>query len=186
MRDLATARLLIRAFVPADLNAFAALMQASFDGPRDGDADRDEVAYYALAERVLSRLHQPPYGDRAIVWKETGALIGSVGFVPCLEPFEQLPMFGGVEGAKFSTEMGLFYAVLPEYRGRGIASEAAAAMARFAFEELHLRRLVATTGHGNAASAAVMQRIGMTVQANPWPTPWWFQVVGVLEAPVRL
>jgi len=27
----------------------------------------------------------------------------------------------------------------------------------------------------------VMRRIGMKVQHNPWPTPPWFQVVGVLE-----
>jgi hypothetical protein len=44
-----------------------------------------------------------------------------------------------------------------------------------------LRRVVATTWYDNAASTAVMRRIGMTVQHNPWPTPPWFQVVGALE-----
>ena len=135
-----------------------------------------------LGERVLAQLRQPPYGDRAMVLKETGRLIGSVGFVPCLAPFGQLPFFGRVEGARFSPEVGLFYAVLPEHRGRGLASEAAAAMARFAFDHLNLRRIVATTEYDNTASAAVMRRIGMTVQHNPWPTPPWFQVVGILEA----
>ncbi len=31
--------------------------------------------------------------------------------------------------------------------------------------------------------AAVMQRLGMTVQRNPDPGPPWFQVVGILENP---
>lgn len=181
MRELETSRLLIRSFTTNDLDAFSRLMDASFDRPSHLEAYREQVTYYMLAERVTARLHQPPYGDRAMVLKETGMLIGSVGLVPCLAPFGQLPSFGGVEGSKFSPEVGLFYAVLPEHRGRGLASEAAAAMARFSFASLNLRRIVATTEYNNAPSVAVMRRIGMTVQHNPWPLPQWFQVVGVLE-----
>ena len=185
MRELETHRLRIRSLGTGDLDAFAALMNASFDGPSDPDAYRERVTYYTLGERVLAELHQPPYGDRAIVLKETGRLIGSVGLVPCLAPFGQLPCFGGVEGVRYSAEVGLFYAVLPDHRRRGFASEAAAAIARFAFDHLNVRRIVATAEYGNAASAAVMRRIGMTVHHNPWPTPPWFQVVGVLEAQAR-
>ncbi|HKV44411.1 MAG TPA: GNAT family N-acetyltransferase [bacterium] len=181
MRELETSRLLIRSFTTIDLDVFARLMDASFGGPTDLEHHRERVLYYVLAEKVAARLHQPPYGDRAIVLKDTGRLIGSVGFVPCLAPFGQLPSFGGGQGSKFSPEVGLFYAVLPEYRGRGMASEAAGAMIRFAFNHLNLRRIVATTEYDNAASAAVMRRIGMTIQHNPWPLPQWFQVVGVLE-----
>ena len=182
MRELETNRLVIRPLTTDDLDAFASLMHASFGGPSDPEAYRDRVTYYALGEAVLAQLHQPPYGDRAIVMKATGRLIGAVGFVPCLAPFGQLPFFGGIEDSKFSPEVGLFYAVLPEHRGRGVASEAAAAMARFAFEHLNVRRIVATTEYDNGASKAVMRRIGMTVQHNPWRTPQWFQVVGILEA----
>jgi len=165
-----------------DLGAFAKLMEASFDEPTDLKACRERLTYYTLGERVLAQLRQPPYGDRAMVLKVTRELIGSVGFVPCLAPFGQLPLFGRVEDAKYSPEIGLFYAVLPEHRNRGFASEAAAAMARFAFDHLNLRRIVATTEYDNAASIAVMRRIGMTIQHNPWPTPAWFQVAGILEA----
>ena len=182
MHELETNRLVIRSFTTDDLDAFAELMDASFGRQIDRDAYRERVTYYVLGERVLAQLRQPPYGDRAMILKETGMLIGSVGFVPCLAPFGQLPFFGRVAGAKSSPEVGLFYAVLPAHRGRGFASEAAAAMARFAFDHLNLQRIVATTDYENAASAAVMRRIGMTVQHNPWPTPPWFQVVGVLEA----
>jgi RimJ/RimL family protein N-acetyltransferase len=185
MRVLETNRLLIRPLAPDDIDAFATLMHESFGGPGDPDAYRARVTYYSIGDRVLEELHQPPYGDRAVVLKEAGALIGAVGFVPCLAPFGQLPCFGRIEGAKYSPEVGLFYAVASEHRRRGFAAEAAAVMARFAFDDLHLQRVVATTEYDNMASAAVMRRIGMTVEHNPWPTPWWFQVVGVLERPPR-
>jgi hypothetical protein len=55
-------------------------------------------------------------------------------------------------------------------------------MVRYAFDELNLRRIVATTEYDNTASVAVMRRIGMTIQHNPGPAPHWFQVVGILEA----
>ena len=41
----------------------------------------------------FARLHQPPYGERAVVLKPAGLLIGACGFVPCLDRFEQLPAF---------------------------------------------------------------------------------------------
>ena len=145
VRVLETSRLRIRSFTIDDLEAFARLMHLSFEGPSDAELYREQLSYYALAEKVLGQLRQPPYGDRAMVLKDTGRLIGAVGLVPSLGPFGQLPFFGAVEGSKFSPEVGLFYAVMPEHRGRGFAPEAAGAIARFAFDDLHLRRIVATT-----------------------------------------
>jgi hypothetical protein len=37
------------------------------------------------------------------------------------------------------------------------------------------------TEHTNAASQAVMRRLGMRMLENPHPEPGWLQVVGVLE-----
>ena len=181
MTDLETDRLLIRAFRADDLDHFAELMDDAFGTAASREARREQMAYYSLAEAVQARLRQPPYGDRAVVLKEGGALVGSVGFVPCLAPFGQLPCFGGVAGARYTPEVGLFWAVGSEYRGKGYATEAAAAMARFGFDELRLGRLVATTELDNLASIAVMRRLGMWVERNPFPTPNWFQAVGVLE-----
>jgi len=181
MRDLETTRLLIRSFGTADLDAYTRLLATSFDRPAGLDTLRDRLAYYELAERVLAELNQPPYGDRAVVLKETGQLIGAVGFVPSLGPFGRLPFFGGAAQAKFTPEVGLFWAVAPEYRRKGFATEAAGALVRYAFDQLSLRRVVATTEFGNTASVAVMRRIGMTIQHNPGSTPHWFQVVGILE-----
>src|SRR5436190_20256411 len=95
MRNLQTDRLLIRAFQPDDLLEFTALMDGAFGRGPSGDEYREQGAYYGLADVVQARLRQPPYGDRAVVLKGTGGLVGSVGFVPCLAPFGQLPSFGG-------------------------------------------------------------------------------------------
>jgi RimJ/RimL family protein N-acetyltransferase len=184
MRDLETDRVLIRAFRPDDLSAFAALMHTAFNTSPDPSAHREILTYHALADRVLAQLHQPPYGDRALVLKTSRTLVGAVGFVPCLAPFAQLPSRGAVPNARFTPELGLFWALAPDHRGLGLATEAARAMLRYAFDHLHAARVVATTDADNAPSIAVMRRLGMTVERNPFPTPAWFQTVGTLDAPL--
>jgi RimJ/RimL family protein N-acetyltransferase len=56
---------------------------------------------------------------------------------------------------------------------------------RHAFATLCLARIVATTEQDNLASAAVMRRIGMTVETNPFPEPGYFQTMGWLDAGAR-
>ena len=58
-------------------------------------------------------------------------------------------------------------------------------MVSYAFDELDLRRIVATTEHENFRSIAVMLRLGMTIERNPRAEPDWFQTVGVLVNPAR-
>jgi RimJ/RimL family protein N-acetyltransferase len=133
---------------------------------------------------ALARLYQPPYGERGIELKESGALIGAVGLVPCCGPFETLPTFRALlaepPSGLFTAEIGLFWAVSAAQRGRGYATEAARALTDFAFGALNLKRIVATTEYDNPASIAVMRHLGMIIDSNPHPTPEWFQVVGVL------
>lgn len=135
----------------------------------------------------LEALRQPPYGERAICLREGGGeLVGMVGVVPSMGPFAQLPGFGGVIGpaTRMRPEVGLYWAVAPERRGNGYATEAARAVIDHGFAELGLARIVATTERANLASIAVMRRLGMRVEQNPLPEPHWFQVVGWLDAPV--
>jgi hypothetical protein len=54
-------------------------------------------------------------------------------------------------------------------------------MIDYAFQQLRLKRIVATTTYDNAASMGVMQKVGMRIARNPYPDPPWLQVVGVLE-----
>ena len=54
-------------------------------------------------------------------------------------------------------------------------------MVAYAFAQLRLRRVVATTEHDNARSISVMRRLGMRIERNPLPEPAWFQSVGILD-----
>ncbi len=54
-------------------------------------------------------------------------------------------------------------------------------MIDYAFTELKLRRIVATTTYDNVPSIGVMQKVGMRIEKNPFADPPWLQVVGILE-----
>jgi ribosomal-protein-alanine N-acetyltransferase len=192
MPVLETAHLRIRPFVMEDLDEVHRLLDVEL-----GNADLGTEETEALAERAewlrwtvlnyvqLAKLRQPPYGDRAVILKSSGQLIGACGFVPCLSAFEQLPGFGCQDKQEgpglHSSELGLFYAISPAQQRRGYGAEAAQALVAYAFRHLQLRRVVATTTFDNVTSIAVMRKLGMRIVRNPRPDPPWLQVVGFLE-----
>jgi RimJ/RimL family protein N-acetyltransferase len=192
MPILETNRLFVRPFVMADLQDAHRLFDIELRDADLGSEKMDTLAeraewlqWAALNGRQLAMLNQPPYGDRAIVLKDSDQFIGSCGFVPCLNAFEQLAVF--TEGAPssrqslYTPEFGLFYALSPAYRRRGYTTEAVQAMIDYAFRELHLKRILAETNYDNLASMGVMRKLGMRIEKNPLPEPPWLQVVGVLE-----
>lgn len=219
MPALTTHRLIIRPFVMDDFDDVHTLLDIEMNA-----ADLHTEKARSLAERAqwlqwsmlnhlqLARLHQPPYGDRAVQLKATGELVGACGYVPLLAPFEQIPYFAGngnghhfagagPKGAgstgtgqrpgpttaiKYTPEIGLFYAISQRHQAQGYATEAAEALVGYAFEYLHLKRIIATTDYDNPASMAVMKKLGMRIERNPCPEPIWMQIVGVLENPANL
>jgi RimJ/RimL family protein N-acetyltransferase len=184
---LTTNRLLIRPLAVADLDAVQHLY-TTIDSVESAGATRAELQRWlewtALSYGELARLHQPPYGDRAIILQQSGQLIGVCGFVPCLNEFSRLPSFRGIapEGLN-STEFGLYWAVAPAHQRRGYATEAGRALIDYALGQLRLDRIVATTEEQNVASIGVMKKLGMRIERNPYPDPPWLQVVGVLSHP---
>jgi RimJ/RimL family protein N-acetyltransferase len=120
-----------------------------------------------------------------LVLRTSGGVIGTVGFVPCQDAFEQVPeLCGGQTMSGFTTpEFGLYWAIDRAYQRQGYATEAAQAMVEYAFEKLHLKRIIATTEHENLASQAVMRKLGMHIVRNPSPEPPWLQVVGIIYHP---
>ena len=187
MPVLETERLLIRPLAASDFEPVCDLFTAiGWDDPSISTAEQRErrkswLDWSIRNEEELARLHQPPYGDRAIVACEDERFIGLVGFVPRIEPFAQLPSFGATQNAKATAETGLFWAIHPKKQRRGYAAEAAQALIGFAFRTLKLGRVVAGTEHDNAASQGVMRKLGMRLESNPYPDPPWFQVCGILE-----
>ena len=186
---LETPRLVVRPFIPEDLHAVHRIMELAFgDGTKIDDPAalaerRSWLEWSILSQEWFPKLHQPPYGERAIVLRATGSLLGAVGLVPCLDVYEQLPGFGAVAPAssRATPEVGLFWAIDPEQQRQGYASEAARALIEHAFTQLRLKRIIATTEHDNLASQAVMRKLGMRLERNPHPEPHWLQMVGVLE-----
>jgi RimJ/RimL family protein N-acetyltransferase len=173
---------------------------------------REWLEWSRLSAEWLPKMFQPPYGDRAVVLKSSNEVIGAVGLVPCFDVFEQIPGLSrgfpstGIEASAGVlreqddrlkpqlpteerpstyrvTEMGLFWAIDPDHQRQGYATEAAQALIDFAFQQLRVKRLIATTEYDNAASIGVMRKLGITIAQNPFPEPSWLQVVGILQHP---
>ena len=184
---LETARLKIRPFLPTDLPQLFPIKQAiGWVNPhktieQQRAAEADYLNWSVLNHRHLAQLGQPPYGDRAVILKENDQLIGSVGLVPCVDVYGQLPSLGGQQNCLATAEVGLLWLIHPAHQGQGYATEAMQPLINYAFGTMRLNRLIATTEHVNLASQAVMRKLGMVVEHNPFPDPPWLQVVGILE-----
>ncbi len=85
--------------------------------------------------------------DWAVIDRESGKMIGTCGFAR-------------IDTVNRAGELG--YVLNPEYRGRGIALEAAREVIRFGFEELGLHRIEARFMEGNEPSRRVMEKLGMS------------------------
>jgi [ribosomal protein S5]-alanine N-acetyltransferase len=193
MPVLDTSRLLIRPLVMVDMESVYQLVDvdlADIEIGTEGSLSREErrrwLEWSVLNYEALASMHQPPYGDRGVILRETGELIGLCGYVPAFGPFDQLPSFGGDgQGASsprlFTPEIGLYWAIAPMRQRQGFATEAARALIDYGFAELRLKRIIATTTYDNQASISVMRKAGMRVERNPLAEPGWFQIVGVLE-----
>jgi ribosomal-protein-alanine N-acetyltransferase len=89
--------------------------------------------------------HDPDFGPQAILDHEQRELLGSAGFT------------GGPD-ADGTIELG--YEVAPDHRRLGYATEAAAALTRWAFTQPGVLRVIAATDADNPASIRVLERIG--------------------------
>lgn len=193
MPVLESERLTIRRFVLSDLPAVHQIYaDAGWLDPQLTEAEtlaqrRRWLEWTVRNYDALAELYQPPYGDYAIVLKREDRVIGGVGLVQCSGPYGRLPYYRQhnltPDDGLNMPEFGLFWALLNAYRGQGYATEAAQAVIDYAFVQLQVKRIIATTDYDNAASSGVMRKLGMYIQHNPQPEPAWLQVVGVLENP---
>lgn len=143
-----TARLLIRPYQPYDLGAYLAFML-------DDEATRylNFTAQQRTAEgaRQLFQIVLASYGGEepicalVIARKETNEFIGSCGLAPLKESSAEC-----------------YYSLLPQYQGRGYATEAIKALLDYAFGELGLSEIMAYASEENIPSIHVAQRLGMT------------------------
>jgi RimJ/RimL family protein N-acetyltransferase len=107
-------------------------------------------------ERWMQRniRHQDRYGYGlfSVILRSEGLLIGDCGL-------ENMEVDGDQE-----TELG--YDFRSDYWNQGFATEAASAVRDYAFDVLHLPRLISFIRVGNAASRRVSEKIGMRLVAE--------------------
>lgn len=185
---LETERLRIRPYVHDDLDNIHKLnVQIGWVDENETSAEQREHRRRYLEWNIenywaLTDLRQRPTGDRLIELKDSGEFVGTCGITNIWLPMAQLPSFGSQENSSMQAEVSLMWAVLPELWGNGYAPEAAQALIDVLFEQANLKRMIATTEYDNLASQRVMEKVGMRVEKNPFPDPFWFKVVGIIEA----
>lgn len=101
-------------------------------------------------ERIEAGIEARGWGLWALELPGEAPFIGFVGLQPAPD---ELPFAPAVE---------IGWRLAGAFWGRGLASEAARAAMRFAFEEAALEGLVSFTTRSNRRSLRVMERIGMT------------------------
>ena len=189
MKPIVTERLIIREFRPNDLGEIYRILdvELKFIDSLEQDssiAQRKKWLEWTIQSYEQNRmLLNPPYGDNAIVIKDTFELVGSCGLVPVLAPLGLIPYYRYIAEADESEynypEIGIFFAISSHYQCRGFAYEAANAMIKHAFTKLKLKRVVGITTMYNNPSIAVLKRLGMRIETVT--DHKWMQVVGILE-----
>jgi ribosomal-protein-alanine N-acetyltransferase len=146
MPTVQTARLRLRPFTPADLDALAAI----YGDPdvmrymRTGHpAPRERVQF--VIDYYIRYWQEHPFGLWAVERQADGALIGQCGLFH-------------LDG---TPEVEVAYLLAKAAWGRGFATEAAAAGLRYGFETADLDRIVAVVRPQNIASQRVLAKIGL-------------------------
>jgi RimJ/RimL family protein N-acetyltransferase len=157
---LRTSRLTLRPYVTDDLDGVLDIqsrpevMRYLRSGPRDRGEVREWLHRRIEATATATATAPDSEGDSmslAVVLPETGAIIGNVVLFTRSREHRQ-------------GEVG--YVFHPDHGGQGYATEAAEAMLRLGFEELGLHRIAGRLDARNAASARVLERLGMRREAR--------------------
>ncbi len=148
---LETKRLTLRHLEMGDLDALYRLyrdpqIRAHFpDGTRTFAETKEELEWF------LHGNHTPPeLGLWATLDRNTGSFLGRCGLLPWI-----------IDG---QPEVELAYLIDKSRWGEGLATEAARGIIEHARTELQLKRLICLIMPGNAASAAVATKVGMTLE----------------------
>ncbi len=147
--ELTTERLLLRRWLPADADAFAALNA----DPRVMEflpAPLSRSQSDALLSSIQTHFHDHGFGLWAVQISTLVPFIGCVGL--------SVPRFA----AHFTPCVEVAWRLAADYWGHGYATEAARAALTFAFEHARLPEIVSFTVPQNIRSIGVMKRLGMT------------------------
>jgi len=151
--EIETERLLLREYREEDwvqVHEYCKLPEVSrymIWGPNLEDNTREFIGQSIVHQNKTPRQQY----EMAAVLKETGAVIGGIGM--------RLK-----SDRKKDADLGYCYS--PAVWGKGIGTEAAAAMIKFGFQSFGLHRIWATCDVENLGSAGIMRKCGMTPEAH--------------------
>ncbi len=157
---LETTRLRLRHFTDADLALFMAYRNdpevAKYQG-WEGISEPEARAFIQEQKEVQPGM-PGQWFQIAVELKETGMLVGD-----CALKSE--------EHDERQAEIG--YTLSRAYQGRGIASEAVSCVLEYAFVTLGLHRVIAITDCENAASVALLERLGLRREGHFRQNVWF-------------
>jgi RimJ/RimL family protein N-acetyltransferase len=151
MKIIETSRLTLRHLVLDDLDSLFAIYRDPDvikyipDAPRNLQETREELIWH-----MNGHPKHPEFGLWATIHKDTSKFIGRCGLLPWTIDQRE--------------EVEVAYLLSKEYWGQGLGTEVAQAIVHYAFEQLHLSRLVCMISPGNQASVKVAENIGMTLE----------------------
>ena len=146
---LQTERLILRRLQEEDFPDLAEMLQDRTVMTAWGrPLDRREVRLWLDNQYDRYRLYG--FGEMAIIHRETGEFLGQAGLI--------MQHFHGNFGLEIA------YMLKPRHWGHGYATEAAAALRRYAFERLGAGQVCCSIRDDNFASAQVARRLGMAVE----------------------
>jgi [ribosomal protein S5]-alanine N-acetyltransferase len=144
---LETSNLVLRPLGPKDLD----LAHGLFNHP--------EIDRYLWDGVLVSTQTASEY----LAQSERGFAASGLGlFAVYLRDGDRLAGFCGFRPSSESGQPELLYALLPEWRGRGLATEATRKCLRLAFEEVGVRRVLASVDSPNEDSVRLLERLGMS------------------------
>jgi RimJ/RimL family protein N-acetyltransferase len=149
VQAIETERLILRRWLPGDREPFACMnrdprVMEHFPAPL-APSESD-----ALIDRIEAHFDEHGFGLYALQLRPDGAFVGFCGI--------SVPAFQ----ARFTPCVEIGWRLAADHWGRGLATEAAGAVVRHAFDTLGLAELVSFTVPANARSRRVMEKLGMT------------------------
>jgi ribosomal-protein-alanine N-acetyltransferase len=155
MITIESKRLIIRDHIESDLYAMHSWISDEFTMKyldwKTNSIDQTRKYLTKAIEEVKSSNRRKYFFAAEL--KNSGQIIGDVGFT-----IKSKNEFGGI------ADSGFFFR--PQFWGQGYASEALAAIHRFAFDELNLHKVIAGCDSENKASERVMMKCGMIKEAE--------------------
>jgi len=147
-----TPRLQMRRFVYTDAAFFVRLLNdpdwIRYIGDRDVHNQEQACAY--MAKSYMAQYEKMGFGLYLVQLTGVAAPIGICGLIKR----------DGLD------DVDIGFAFLREFRGKGYALEAAAATINYARDALKMKRVVAIATPDNAASIALLQKIGLRFEAT--------------------